>query len=179
VIEVHPQQPIFLWGMMGTGKSSVGRVLAERMSRPYIDLDTRIEQRANASVHSIFSDHGEDEFRVLEREILLECGNRTDGPVVALGGGSLLERDQRDWTRNRGPVICLSGTPETLTERIGSADSARPLLQSNDLTSSIERLAATRRIAYGDSDLHIETDDKSIDEVVTSVFKQLKTKVAK
>ena len=164
---------------MGTGKSSVGRALAKKMSRPYVDLDDQIVERANTSIKQIFSHDGEGSFRTMEQRALRECGDRMDGPVVALGGGSLLEKRQRDWTRKRGPVICLWGKTETLVRRIGDMNTARPLLRSDDVRASIATLMKERKSAYKDSDLSIETDNKSVTDVVTTVLEQLKTKGVK
>src|SRR5687768_16268735 len=102
-------QPLLLSGFMATGKSTVGRRIAERSSLPFLDLDAAIEQAAGCSIAELFQKRGEGAFRELEREQLLRClDDREPGVVVALGGGTLLPRDLRLLALERATVITLT-----------------------------------------------------------------------
>ena len=118
---------VFLYGPPGSGKSTVGRLLAERLALPFVDLDQRIEKRAGMSIPDIFAKEGESGFRQLEQVELKEVLNLEWG-VIALGGGALLDPKNRAWAETAGPILCLSASLEVLLERMGSISVERPLL---------------------------------------------------
>jgi shikimate kinase len=161
---------IVLIGFMGSGKSEVGRRLAVRLGFRYLDTDALVEETAGASVTHIFSQHGEAEFRVLERQALAEA-LAGDEAVVAAGGGAVLDRKNVDLMRHRGVVFYLeltSGTAATRTQ--GNED--RPLLQVEDRELEIERLLRERRPLY-EAAAHetVKVDELQIDEVVEEIAK--------
>ncbi len=118
---------VFLYGPPGSGKSTVGRLLAERLALPFVDLDQRIEKRAGMSTPEIFAKEGESGFRLLEQVELKEVLNLEWG-VIALGGGALLDPKNRARAEKAGPILCLSASLEVLLEHLGSTSVERPLL---------------------------------------------------
>lgn len=163
---------LLLNGFMGTGKSVVGRRVAERAGVPFIDLDRAIEARAGKSVAALFRDAGEPAFRALEAEALqraLETPGADRGRVVALGGGALLDVTRRREALGRAFVLTLLGTPETLVQRTGG--SARPLLAgAADPVARIRELLAARADVYAEAHARVVTDGRSLDAVVEAVL---------
>ena len=165
-IRVDSDRSIVLTGFMGVGKSAVGRVLAERLGRPFVDMDTEIERRAGKTIPEIFAEDGESTFRELERELCLELAS-SEGLVIATGGGSLLEPDCRSVMTRSALAICLTCEFEELARRLQSNET-RPLLCGKDLGAA-ERLLAARREAYLALPWHVDTTGRGVEEVVESV----------
>jgi shikimate kinase len=150
--------PIFLVGMMGAGKSTAGRALAERLGRPFVDTDGEIERETGLSIAALFAVRGEPTFRTLERRVI-ERAAKT-GSVVALGGGAIAQPGVADLLRRRGTVVYLRAKPATLATRIGDA-ADRPLLAGLDADARVERLAELLRERmphYESSAIRIDTD---------------------
>jgi shikimate kinase len=144
---------IFLTGFMGAGKTTVGRVLAERLAWPFLDLDSEVERRAGKSVREIFAERGEAEFRRLERELLAET-YALDPVVFATGGGTLADAAVLEATRARGAVVWLNPKFDTLAQRIGPlGKSDRPLFR--DETSALA-LFRDRLRFYRQADLTVD-----------------------
>ena len=133
---------VYLVGMPGSGKSSVGRELAELLRMPFIDLDRAIEARAGASIHSIFQDEGEERFRNLEEEALREVSAGYPA-VVACGGGSVIRDENRQILRSTGTVVCLTVSLAQLKRRV--IRGRRPLI--NDPVD-LDRLSLEREVLY-------------------------------
>jgi shikimate kinase len=159
--------------MMGVGKSSVGRELAARLGRPFIDLDHTIEARAEKSIAHIFAEEGESRFRQIETETLADVCKDHDGAIIALGGGTLLQDKDRKATREIGPIICLDASPDTLAERVQNGV-GRPLLNQESVGQSIDELLALRKTAYSDSDLTLATDGQTVTQVVDILCGQVR-----
>ena len=159
---------VFLTGFMATGKTAVGRALARRLARRFIDLDGEIERAAGLAVSEIFARFGEPEFRTRERQALVSlCAS--EGAVIATGGGSVSDPRNRDAMRASGTIVCLTATPQAILARLGDRDD-RPLLAGP--TGRAERVAsllAERAAAYADADLTVDTSRKSADEVARSI----------
>src|SRR5207249_3092707 len=134
-----PTKPLFLVGFMGTGKSTVGALLAARWGWPFVDLDARIEQQAGATINELFARGGEAAFRDLETAALkVVAGEGLQ--VVAVGGGAVKRPENLTLMLGAGLVVCLRATPETILARIGDA-STRPLLaKAADTRAEVERL---------------------------------------
>jgi len=163
---------ILLCGPMGSGKSSVGRALAELLGWPFVDSDACIERDAGLSVAQIFEREGEAGFRRRERETLGSLPAR--GSVIALGGGAVEAPENREILRGKGNLVWLDARPETLVARIG-ADAGRPLLSGLDTPARIERLRelSTRRApAYASAELRVETDQRSVAEVCRVILER-------
>lgn len=159
---------IVLTGFMCTGKSEVGRRLARRLGRPFVDIDQLVEARAGKTVAAIFADAGEATFRALEREAVADAIARRD-PVIAVGGGAVLDAANLERLRAAGPVVCLTANADTILRRVGDV-SRRPLLAGDDPRAAVERLLAERRPAYERAaDVTVDTSDRTVDEVVADV----------
>jgi shikimate kinase/3-dehydroquinate synthase len=158
---------LILSGFMGTGKSVVGRLVAERLGRPFLDMDAEIERRAGKSIPAIFAEDGEDTFRAMEQAL---CGevSRLAGYVIATGGGALVDPDNRDRLAQSGPIVCLTAAVDELLRRL-SGTSDRPLLQGTDARGAAERLLHVRREAYAAVPWQIDTTSLSPEKVVDQV----------
>ena len=157
-----------LTGFMGTGKSEVGRRLAERFGRPFLDTDEMVERRAGKTIASIFAEDGEEAFRALERASIAEATG-SKGAVIALGGGAVLDSGNVACLRAAGELVCLTARPETILDRVGDV-AARPLLAGCDPRAVIIRLLDERHAAYeAAADLTVDTSDRSVDEVVEEI----------
>ena len=158
-------------GFMGTGKSEVGRRLAQRLGRAFVDTDHVIEERAGKRVAAIFTDDGEAAFRALERDAVTEAAAR-GGAVVSVGGGAVLDPSNVATLRAAGVLVHLTARPEVILGRIGDPRS-RPLL-GGDPRGAIARLLAERGPAYAAAaDLTIDTSNRSADEVVEDIQQAL------
>ena len=145
---------IILTGFMGTGKTAVGREIAARMGRPFVDLDDLIVQRAGKSIPEIFAQDGEPAFRALEAAI---CGEMAApaGLVIATGGGAVVNPANREALAAGGTVICLEADLETILQRVGRGDD-RPMLASPDRVARIRELLAARAEAYAALPYHLD-----------------------
>ncbi len=162
---------IVLAGFMGTGKSSVGRRLAARLGREFVDTDALIEQEGGTSITRIFADRGEAEFRAREkRAVAVAVGE--DGRVVAVGGGAILDRENLAAMKAGGPVVCLTARPEIVLARVAH-DTGRPLLQGPQPLETIRGLMAERADAYARADVTIDTSDLTPDEVIETLLNAL------
>lgn len=147
---------LLLGGFMGTGKSTVGRIVAERVGLPFVDLDEVVERAAGCSVAEIFATRGEAAFRALEAEAL---GTELAEPaprVVALGGGALLDRGRRLRALESARVVTLTARVETLVARTTGA--GRPLLDGPDRSARVRDLLASRAAAYAETHAVVATD---------------------
>lgn len=122
-------KPIFLCGLMGSGKSTVGRILASKIGVPFVDLDEEIERKAGKTVSEIFAREGEARFRELERLVLMDCIENDTG-VFALGGGALQSREIAEQVADTGTLVYLETSVDVLAERL-LGDDSRPLLQGS------------------------------------------------
>lgn len=148
---------IVLVGFMGTGKTTVGRILADRRAFAFLDMDEMIVQREGKPIPRIFADSGEAHFRAAERALVKELATRS-GLVIATGGGIVLNPDNvADFSRT-GLVVCLWAEPEAILRRVGH-DANRPLLASDDKIGRIRALLAKRRPLYEAIPIRVDTTD--------------------
>jgi shikimate kinase len=163
---------IFLVGMMGAGKSTVGARLAARLGRPFLDTDRAVEAAAGRTIPEIFERDGEAVFRRLEREAIEEAA--AAGAVVALGGGAMAQPGMPAWLESRGRVVWLRVDVETILSRVGDAED-RPLLADLDRSARRERLEALlaeRVAAYGRAELEIDASgppDRVAEEIAAAL----------
>jgi shikimate kinase len=159
---------IYITGFMGSGKTTVGRMVAERLGWDFVDLDTDIEQREHDTVANIFATRGETEFRRLETEAIkrwlrkIECGMPT---VIALGGGAFVQPVNYEILGNNGISVWLDCSLDVAESRITSTDE-RPLARDKD---AFRKLYAERRVLYGRADFRVNGDlesDKAAVEIV-------------
>jgi len=161
---------IALIGFMGTGKSSVGRLLAEQLHFSFIDTDALIEARAGKAIAAIFASEGEAAFRKLEREAVAELGARRR-TVIATGGGVGADAANVASLREHALVVCLWASPEHIWERT-RGQTHRPLLQEGDPLEKIRELLAAREAVYKQADVLLNTEVRSLREVAQQVLHQ-------
>ena len=161
---------IILTGFMGTGKTSVGREVARRLNRPFVDMDVEIEARAGKPISTIFAEEGESAFRQMEAQLCRELA-RAQGKVIATGGGALVDPENRRRMMASGPVFCLTCSTDEISRRLAQARD-RPLLEAGDRQNEIARLLAQRYEAYAAIPRQIDTTLLSTDEVATQVIEQ-------
>ena len=158
---------IVLAGFMGTGKTGVGRKLADRLGRTFLDMDDVIVERQGKPIPRIFAEDGEPFFRALERDLVRELSAR-QGLVIGTGGGIVLNPENvADFSRT-GLVVCLSATPQTILKRV-EGDTNRPLLSGGDPMKKILDLLAKRQALYDAIPHQIDTSNLSLDEVVARI----------
>lgn len=163
---------VVLIGMMGSGKSTVGRLVAERTGREFIDLDQVIVDRAQKEIAQIFADEGEENFRQLETEALRDLRSATHA-VIATGGGVVTRAENRRILRELGIVFWLDAPAEELLERIGD-DESRPMLRGGDPLKRLEALQAERREAYADaSNIHLDTSELTPEETADRIIREI------
>ena len=144
---------LYLVGMMGSGKTSTGRPLAERLGYGFVDADAVIEQAAGCSIPEIFERNGEAGFRTLESQVLNAIGQR-HSLVVATGGGVVTQ--QENWgLLHSGIVVWLDVVPEQLMQRLRADSTVRPLLQTDDPDAALNALLNQRRPLYAEADLTV------------------------
>jgi shikimate kinase len=158
---------VILTGFMATGKTEVGRKLAALLRAPFVDTDALVESATGRSIADIFARDGETRFRALERTAVEEACGVADA-VVATGGGTLLDADNRRRLAAAGPVVCLTATPEELLRRVGGG-ADRPLLAGKDRLGRIRELLAARAEAYASAAHTIDTTGLGVDDVVARV----------
>ncbi len=164
-------KPLVLIGLMGAGKSKIGRMLAGGMNVPFADSDNEIEHSAGMSIASIFDRYGEPSFRDLEVRVLTSLITGKDGSppgVVATGGGAFMRDEIRTLIRDNAISIWLRAEPATLAGRISNTDS-RPLLKGKDAAAVLTALAEQRYPVYAGADLIVDTDGLTTDAAVKKV----------
>lgn len=167
---MHAKQNIFLIGPMGAGKTTIGRQLAQALSREFIDSDRIIEERTGVDIPTIFEYEGEDGFRSREECIIDEL-SRQQHIVLATGGGSVIRPTNRQHLAARGFVVYLH-TPVSLQLQRTAHDKNRPLLQTADPRARLEELFRNRDPLYREiADLVIDTDKHSIRQIIQIIRK--------
>ena len=154
---------IFLYGPSGTGKSTIGKLLADNLKLPFIDLDEQIEKNAGMSIPQIMEMQGEPAFRDLETAALKKLAGEKEN-VVALGGGALLREENRTFAEANGKVIFLIASIDTLVARLKSDSSKRPLL-AGDLRERLSSLLEKRGVHYASFAYQLPVDDKTAEQV--------------
>jgi shikimate kinase len=170
------RRSVVLVGMMGAGKSSIGRRLAARLGVPFVDADTEIEKAANMTIAEIFSTRGEAYFRAGEARViarLLEGGAQ----VLATGGGAFMNAETRAGIRSKGISVWLRATIDVLNRRIKRRGD-RPLLKTADPSETLRRLIEERYPIYAEADLTVESRDVPHDIIVEEIVAGLRSHAA-
>jgi shikimate kinase len=163
---------IVLIGMMGVGKSSIGRRLGARLGLPFVDADGEIEQAAGMSIADIFARHGEAEFRGGEARVIARLLG--GGPqVLATGGGAVMNASTRALIKERGVSIWLSADLDLLIRRISKRKAERPMLQTEDPAARLRELLAIREPVYAQADITVRSRDVPHDAVVSEIIDAL------
>ena len=162
---------LYLVGMMGSGKTSTGRPLAEHLGYGFVDADAVIEQAAGCSIPEIFERDGEAGFRSLESQVLSAISQR-HSLVVATGGGVVTQPE--NWgLLHSGIVIWLDVVPDQLLHRLNADSTVRPLLQTTDPEASLNTLLNERRPLYGEADLTVVINDETPEAVADGILQLL------
>ena len=161
---------IILTGFMGTGKSTIGQLVAAKLKREFIDMDTLIEQREGRTITQIFAESGEPYFRQLEANLCRELAQQVD-LVIATGGGALVPKTNLRVMEEGGLVICLDCEPDTLWQRIGQSEN-RPMLadQDEERFARLKALLEQRAPAYARIKHHLDVTHLSPKEAATKVY---------
>ena len=167
---------LYLVGFMGTGKSTVGRQVAQRLGLQFVDSDHAIEADQGRPISDIFASEGEVAFRQMER-IFIEKGHEDYGCLVACGGGLVIEPGMMDLVKDKGLVFALIASPEGIYERTRS-NTNRPLLHVEDPLAEIRKRLAVREPVYREAHVQILTEGRTIGEVVGHVCRSYKLESA-
>jgi shikimate kinase len=173
---VKTPKTIVLIGMMGAGKTCIGRKLAERLEIPFIDADAEIAEAAGCSIPDIFAVHGETAFREGERRVIARV---LDGPVhvLATGGGAFMNEQTRAKIRERAISVWLRADIDLLLRRVSRRNN-RPLLQQGDPRQILEKLMTERCPVYAEADIIVDVTDAPRETTVTRVIESLQEYIA-
>ena len=163
--------PWVLIGMMGSGKSTIGKMLAERTGREFLDTDVLITQRLGRSIEKIFEFYGEPTFRDHETSIIR--GLPSGKVVVSTGGGAFVRPENRDHLKALGTTIYLRVAEQTLIQRLEVSRRKRPLLASDDWKERLSALLAEREKSYTQAEMVIEIGDETLEESVALIMQRL------
>jgi shikimate kinase len=169
-------RPIVLVGLMGVGKSTVGRRLARRLDLPFVDSDSEIEEAVGLPWGELFERYGEEEYRDGERRLIARL---IDGQVrvIATGGGVFVDSGTRALLKERTITVWLDAPVDILAERTSRRDT-RPLLKNGDRKSTLERIAKVERDACSEAHIHIKSGDGAHREVVEAIVQALEDYLA-
>ena len=157
---------IYLIGMMGSGKSTLGKSLSEKIQKPFIDLDSEIEQTGGKSISEIFDIDGEEQFRKMETKQLKQYSES----IVACGGGIVLKDENREFINENGIAILLLATMGELTQRLSNSGN-RPLLADDNTEEALTKLWMERQIDYLETaNFTIETDGENPEELTEKIL---------
>ncbi|MGE0680987.1 MAG: shikimate kinase [Candidatus Binatia bacterium] len=164
---------IILTGFMGTGKSTVGKKIADRLEWLFVDTDVLIEEEAEMTIPAIFAERGEPYFRALERAVITRVCLEAE-KVIATGGGAIMDEENIRVLKENGTLICLTAQPEVILSRVQS-NTDRPLLRGEDPLTKITMLLNARAEAYEKADFTVDTSYFTVDEVVEAICAHLRT----
>lgn len=164
---------LYLIGFMGTGKTAVGKLAADHLGLSFIDSDVEIERKSGKTISAIFDQLGEEAFRLMEKDFILD-GHPSHGCLVSCGGGLPIPAGLLDLLKERGRVVALWASPESIYQRT-KEDSARPLLQVDDPLGKITDLLAAREPVYRNAHEIISTEKRSpqaVCELLTRYYEE-------
>lgn len=158
---------IVIVGFMGTGKTVVAKLLAQKLKREFLELDAIIEEKEGMSIKEIFEKKGEGYFREIEKGVVRETSEKK-GLVVSAGGGVIIDEENFRNLKKNSTIICLEASPDTILKRTGS-NTCRPLLNVPDPKKKIEELLKKRETHYKKADFRIDTDGMSVEQVAEKI----------
>lgn len=165
------ERPLVLIGLMGAGKSTIGRRLADRLGLPFADADTEIERAAGMAISEIFAAHGEPYFRDGERRVIARL-LREGGRVIATGGGAYMNADTRAAIAEAGLSVWLKADLDVLMRRVRKRNN-RPLLQADDPDAVMRRLMDERYPVYSQANIMVQSRDAPFETVVGEVIEAI------
>lgn len=159
---------VYLIGFMGAGKSTVARLLTQKLDMPLVEMDERIVQEQGMSINEIFDVYGEERFREIESRLVSTLGQEP-ASIVSCGGGVVIRAENVTTMKKNGVIVFLSATPQTIYERVKNSKE-RPILNGNMNVEFIAGLMEKRRSLYEQAaDIIIATDDKTKDEIADEI----------
>lgn len=169
-------RPIVLVGLMGAGKSTVGRRLAKRLGLPFVDSDVEIEEASGSTTAELFEQYGEHDFRDGERRLVARL---VDGAVrvIATGGGAFIDPRTRELLNERAITVWLDAPVDVLAERTGRRNT-RPLLRQGNRSATLARLSAERQPMYAEAQIHIRSGAGAHGDVVEAIVSALRDRLA-
>lgn len=169
------KENVILIGFMGVGKTSLGRLLATKLGRAFIDLDEKIENDAKLSIPEIFEKYGEKHFRELEKAAVREVSQRRN-IVIATGGGTVKDAENLQLLKDSGVIVCLTTEPEEILRRTAKRGE-RPVLDGggNERLETIKKLLTERQQFYSQADFQIDTTEWSPLQIVNAICEKIKT----
>lgn len=160
---------IFLIGFMGAGKSTIAKVLQKELDMELVEMDERIVEEQGMSINDIFAKKGEDGFRDIESQLVIDIGENKNS-IVSCGGGVVVRSQNVENMKKSGKIIFLTASPETILERVKNGKD-RPLLNGHMNVEYISELMEKRRAMYeAAADIRISTDGKTIGEICTEII---------
>jgi shikimate kinase len=172
ILESLGNRSIVLIGMMGVGKSSIGRRLSARLGVPFVDADAEIERAAGMSITDIFARHGEAAFRSGEARVIARLLN--GGPqVLATGGGAVMDEGTRALIKEKGVSVWLWADIDLLMRRISKRKAERPMLATDNPAATLRELLAVREPVYAQAEVKVESRDVPHDAIVTEIVEAL------
>ena len=165
---------VILTGFMGTGKTSLGKLLATRLGRPFIDIDKKIETEQKLSIPKIFKEFGEEHFRALEKSAVKELSERR-GLVIATGGGTIKDEENLRLLKSSGVLICLTTEPEEIFNRTARRGE-RPVLDGggDERLETIKKLLAERKKFYDCAEYQVDTTEWSPIQIIDDICRYLR-----
>lgn len=167
-----PDRPIVLVGLMGVGKSTIGRRLAQRLSLPFVDADHAIEEAADMTIAEMFARYGEAHFRDGERRVIARLVDGTP-KVIATGGGAFMNDATRALILDQAIAIWLDADVRVLAERVGRRDT-RPLLRNRDPQEVLAELAKVRNPVYAQAHIHVRSEPAPHEATVNTIIEALR-----
>jgi shikimate kinase len=164
---------IFLIGFMGCGKTHYGRELSQKLSIPFFDLDEKIVEHSGKPIPQIFAEQGEEQFRLLEKEVLYMLTESHETFVMSTGGGTPCFYNNIDYLKKSGTVVWFNCSIDCLHQRLINEKEKRPLISTvsdEQLKAYIIKKSSTRKIFYQQADVIINEDDISLEKLVASIF---------
>ena len=169
--QLQLKRPVVLVGLMGAGKTTVGRRLASQLEVDFIDSDNEIAEAAGCSISDIFDIYGEDVFRDLEKRVMTRLLNKK-ACIIATGGGAFIQPHIREQILDKATAVWLNATLDVLIERVSRRDT-RPLLKTGDKKVIMQRLLEERYPIYQQAHLHIDSNEASHEVVVDAILEGL------
>ena len=172
----YVNKTIILTGMMGSGKTTIGRNLACKLNRTFIDSDHEISLASGLTIKEIFEKFGENYFRVGERKIINNILNKKKNTILSVGGGAFINDQSREVINKMGLSVWLKASYETLHKRLKKNIDNRPIFGDQDFETKLKELISSREISYKKAHISVNVDNISISEIVKNIIKELEKK---
>ena len=173
----YVNKTIILTGMMGSGKTTVGRNLANKLNRTFIDSDHEISLASGLTIKEIFEKFGENYFRVGERKIINSILNNNNKTILSVGGGAFVNNQSRGIINSKGISVWLKANYETLHKRLKKNIDNRPIFDGQNFETKLKELISSREISYKKAHINVNVDNISITKIVNAIIIELEKKI--